>query len=381
MKIRKGETMTRLRTVVIGMGERGRIHLSAFRRLPELFEIVGICDRKKEHLERVKKEFDLPENVFWYDAESMMDQLRPDVMAFATMPHIRLPLVEMASRYKVKGLMFEKPMAVSLEEAAQITRLCEACGIKAVVCQQHKYLRAFLKLKKTLENGEIGNVQKIEASCQPHAAQLGTHYIDYLIWAAGAKAVSITGHVHGSFYLSDSHPSPDFVSMEMILENGIRGHIECGYWAEQHAVHDVGFTYGAAVPEYWMDDRLTVYGDKGYVWASCDGRFAVFSPETAPDIRRENFGIFFGQEQYEAQVRYTEAFARWVTGQQKEHPNDVRLAYHGYEILSAAYISAIERKRVDLPLELPLTYDPVCVLKNKLKPVQYRKWKRMEGTE
>ncbi|MDR1419293.1 MAG: hypothetical protein LBI86_02860 [Treponema sp.] len=57
----------------------------------------------------------------------MMNALKPDIPAFATMPHIRIPLVEPAVKYRVKGLLFEKPMAISLNEAA--------------VCHQHTYLR------------------------------------------------------------------------------------------------------------------------------------------------------------------------------------------------------------------------------------------------
>lgn len=371
--------MQKLRTVVVGMGARGKIHLHGILQNPEIFEIVGICDQKKQCLERAAAQYVLPDEICWEDAEEMLRCLRPDVMAFATMPNVRLSLAELAAKYGVKGLMFEKPMATSLTEAEKIKNLCQANGIKTVVCQQHKYLRSFQRLKEVLDTGEIGEVYRIEASCQPQASQLGTHYIDYILWAAGgARAVSVTGHVHGSFYLEDGHPSPDYVSGGLILENGIRAVLECGYFAEQHAEHDVGFTHGPGTDAYWTDDRLTVYGTRGYAWASCSGAYAVFSPLTSPEIRMGDYGDFFEREQYEAQVHYTKDFGRWMLGQAEGHPCNIAQAYHGYEILEAIYISAIERTRVDLPLELPMPYEPLDILKKELKPVEYRKWKRME---
>ena len=56
------------------------------------------------------------------------------------------------------------------------------------------------------------------------------------------------------------------------------------------------------------------------------------------------------------------------------HPCSLSQAYHGYEILEAMYVSAIERTRVDLPMRLPLEYDALEVLKDKLGPVKYRRF-------
>ena len=40
--------MQKLRTVVVGMGARGKIHLHGILQNSEMFEVVGICDQKKE---------------------------------------------------------------------------------------------------------------------------------------------------------------------------------------------------------------------------------------------------------------------------------------------------------------------------------------------
>ncbi|WP_148411259.1 Gfo/Idh/MocA family protein [Murimonas intestini] len=367
--------MERLTVAVIGMGERGRIHLYGFLKNLEYFHVAGVCDRKEENLEKAVKEYGISKDICYTDARLMLDKVRPDILAFVTMPHIRLPLAELAAEYKVRGLMFEKPMATSLDEADKIRKLCMENGIKTIVCHQHKYVRSFMRLKEAIDSGELGEIHEMKASCQPQASQLGTHYIDYLLWANGGKRVlSVTGHVHGNFYLDDSHPSPDYVMGQMICENGVRMTLECGYFASRHEEHNTEFTHGPAEAAYWTDDRLTVYGTKGYAWASCNGKYAVFSPLTSPDIREGDYHDFFQKEQYDAQVRYTKDFADWMNKVKDGHPCSLSQAYHGYEILEAMYVSAIERTRVDLPMRLPLQYDALEVLKDKLGPVKYRRF-------
>lgn len=365
-----------LSTVIVGMGERGKVHLHGFLENRDMFEVKGICDRRDVHLQESVKQYGISPDICYADAEEMLKTVKPDVMAFVTMPHIRLPLVKLAVKYKVKGLLFEKPMAVSLEEADEIVRLCEAHEIKTIVCHQHKYLNSFLELKKTLDSGELGQITDIRASCQPQASQLGTHYLDYMIWAnEGKQIVSCVGHIHGSFYLEDSHPSPDYVMGQFIFENGVRGLLECGYWAKQTEMYQAGFSHGSGEPAYWTDDRLMVYGSAGYAWASCNGKYAVFSPETSPEIRQGDYQDFFKREQFEAQVRYTKEFGEWMMGKREGHDCDVKLAYHGFEVLEGIYSSALDCTRVDFPLILPRKYEALEECRKRLHRVNYRQWR------
>jgi predicted dehydrogenase len=304
----------------------------------------------------------------------MLAQLRPDVLSFATMPHDRLELVKLAAKYKVKGLMFEKPVSTSLAEAKEILDICNAAGIKAILCHQHKYLRSFLKLKEILDSGELGKIYQIQVQCQQHANQIATHYIDYMIWAnGGAKPVSVVGHTHGTFYLENSHPSPDYILGEVCFANGVRGLVECGYFSPKHLEHDNCFDHGPKAPEYYTDDRLTVYGETGYAWAECNGRWGAFTAATGGKAIGGDFGTFFEQEQFTAQDRYTRDFGLWLDDDSKVHPSNVEAAYMGYQILEAIYVSALEHRRVDLPMPLPLPYDCLDKLNETLPPVPYRR--------
>ena len=55
-------------------------------------------------------------------------------------------------------------------------------------------------LKKRIEDGEIGEITKIHVECQAWFSQLGTHYVDYILWANGGhRAKWVCGHVQVRF--------------------------------------------------------------------------------------------------------------------------------------------------------------------------------------
>jgi predicted dehydrogenase len=365
----------RYKTAIIGLGERGKIHLHGLLKFPAKFEVVGICDRKCENLKESKKLYGIPAEKWYADAGKMMRETNPDILVFATLPHIRLELVELAANYHVKGLLFEKPMAVTLSEAAKIFNICRKNNIKTGVCQQHKYLRSFDQIRGILNSGELGDIQEIRASCKANASQLATHYIDYMLWANGwVQAKAVVGHVHGNFYLNDSHPSPDYIMGQIVFENGVRGLIECGYFSPRHASYELIFTYGRKDPAFWLDDRLTIIGTKGYAWAECSGRYACCTANTMGKIVAGDYRDFFDHEQFYAQERYTEEYGKWLDGQ-GEFYSKIETAYHGFEILEAIYRSALEYNRIDLPLDIPDNDTTMERLMEKLTETDYKMFK------
>ena len=366
--------MSKYTVVQIGLGYRGTAHVNGFLKNPDYFELVGVCDLLEERLQNAGEKFNISSDKFYYDAEKMMSELRPDVMSFTTLPHLRKEFVEMAVKYKVKGLLLEKPMEVTIDDAKYITELCVNNNIKAVVCHQHKYLLPFLKLKEIIDSGELGKVYKIDAACQAWLSQLGTHYMDYILWAnQGVGTVSVIGHVHGKHALRDSHPSSDYTMGEAIMANGVRTNIQCGYFTKRHAEYTVDYGDDEKAPvypiEYWVDDRLTVYGETGYAWAEASGRWGAFTSKTNGKVESGTLVGYDGGE-WEAQERYTKDFGRWLDNDDFVHPCNISQAYHGFEILEAMCLSALDKTRVDLPLNLPMKESVLSRMEKELPEVE-----------
>jgi len=331
--------MRKYRVAQVGAGYRGATHLDGFLRNPDRFELVALCDLDAAKLKRVAAEFGIART--YADANTMLAETQPDVFCFVTQPSVRLAMVELAARHKVRGLAFEKPMATSLHEARAITDLCARHRLKAVVSHQQKYLTSFQKLKGLVDGGDLGQVETLHATCVPWMAQLGTHYMDHTLWVNGGhRARWVVGHVHGRGKLSDSHPSPDFILGEMLFANGVRAYLECGTLSPSHMDKD----------HFWVDDRLTVHGTHGYAWADTDGRWRALTRASRGEIVGEDGDPWGVQEKHRLQPLYLAGLADWLDDDAKVHPCNVEISYHGYEILEGLCLSALDRRRVDLPL-------------------------------
>lgn len=331
--------MNRYKVALLGLGPRGKVHAYGFLDHPGRFELSALCDLNEERLSSAASRFHIP-NAYG-DAERMLSEIRPDVFCFATQPDTRLSLIELAVKHRVKAIAFEKPMATSLHEARAITELCVRNGIKAIVCHQQKYLSSMIRLKEMVEAGDIGQVVKIHASTQPWLSQLGTHFMDYMMWInGGARAEWVTGHAHGLSKLSDSHPSPDYLFGQVQFDNGVRGIIECGYLSLRTMDGD---------DKFWVDNRLTVYGTHGYAWAETDGRWEAFTRSSGGSPIGGHDDPWAVQHRL-IQSPYLEDLADWLDDDAKIHSCNVQTACHGFEILEAMCVSALEHRRVDLPL-------------------------------
>lgn len=325
---------------MLGLGPRGHIHAKGFLDNEDRFELAALCDLNVQRLNEAGQKYGIDH--VYTDANTMLDEVRPDVFCFVTLPELRLSMIELAIRYGVKAVAFEKPMGTSLQEARDIRDLCASGNIKAIVSHQQKYLSSMQRLKAILDAGEIGQIEKIHATTLPWTSQLGTHFMDYMIWANGGKRAQwVVGHVHGKNQLSDSHPSPDYLFGQAYFENGVRGIIECGYLSPIPVEGE---------DKFWVNNRLTVHGTHGYVWAETDGRWGALTRSSQGETIGGQDDIWLVQH-HTIQGPYLRELAEWLDDETKVHSCNVETAYHGYEILEGMILGALDCKRIDLPLE------------------------------
>ena len=238
--------MGKIRVAQAGCGNRGTTHLKGWLAHPERFEVVALCELDEARMRATAAELGL--DVAQYaDADRMLAETRPDLFCFVTRPDVRVAMVELAAKHGVRGLAFEKPMAMTLADARRIFDLCRGAGIKGTVCQQHIYTSSFQQLKRVLDAGDIGRTTEIHATTSGNLSDRGTHYTHYLLWASGfAQPQWVVGHVHGRTQLQDIHPSPDLCLARLELAGGIYGLGE----------------YGGVAPRYDSGDALA--GEPAY---------------------------------------------------------------------------------------------------------------------
>ena len=337
-----------------GLGNRGKVHLLGIKGNSDRLDLTAVCDINGDRLGFISKEFGIEPEKAYTDADKMLAETNPDIFVFVTQPDLRIDMIKLAVKHNIKAAAFEKPMATSIKEAAEITKLCEQNNIKAIVSHQQKYLTSMQKMKSIVDSGEVGDIVQINVSTKAWMSQLGTHFMDYAIWVNnGQRANWVAGHVHGTGKLTDSHPSPDYIMGQVEFANGVRLFLENGYLSKSRMGED----------KFWVDNRLTVYCTKGYAWAETDGAWGACINGRIEGGQ----GKLWGEQEPGLQTPYFADFVNWLDDDSKVHPCNIAVTYHGYEILEALCVSALDNTPVYLPVNPDEMPDIIQRIKTELK--------------
>ncbi len=317
--------------VVAGMGKRGNHHADAFMKNGR-FEIVGLCDIDRARLDAAAKKFGVSETST--DAASLVKKTRPDVFCFCTLPDLRLPLIRAGVEAGARLIAYEKPTALSTNEALDIMHLVREAGVKTVVSHQHRYGAHYKKVKEIVASGALGRVHTVYGTATGWMMHMMTHLIDYIRWFNdNAEAEWVVGQAHGKSKLTDNHPSPDYVAGLIQFSNGVRGIVESGDGAPD-------------VPEveyWWRKCRIGAQGTEGFAEVLTGGGWRA--------VTRDGVLSGPGGMDYEHDMGpYVQEMVDWLDDESKVHPCNGESAYKDLEIMMAICRSAVQRGKVKLPL-------------------------------
>jgi len=326
--------MSKYRVALAGTGSRGSTHLMAFQQNRDRFEVVALADINEKSVNTAGDKYGIEKR--FLDAGEMLAAVKPDVFCFCTQPAIRLEMVELAVEHKVKGLAYEKPIAVDLATAKKMAQLTRDNGTKAIISHQMKYGEHFRNVKRLIDEGQLGTLHTIHATSKGWMGPYMTHLVDYMLHYNGyTPAEWVLGTVHGRDYLTDEHPSPGFIAGLVQFANGVRGIVEAGPMAPHVPGEE----------QFWFDSKIAVYGDKGMATTRIGlGWDAVTS--SVPGVQGEP-GCWNADHD---QPPYIRDFADWLDDDAKVHPCNDQDAYKGFQIMAALCRSVIEGGQVALPL-------------------------------
>ncbi|MGC8863866.1 MAG: hypothetical protein ACP5R5_13975, partial [Armatimonadota bacterium] len=134
--------------------------------------------------------------------------------------------------------------------------------------------------------------------------------------------------------LTDNHPSPDYLAGFIQFANGVRGIIEVGEFAPD--VPEVDY--------WWRKVRFIVQGTEGFAEVHVGGGWRAVTKSRGAEGSEE--GTWDADHE---QVPYIQDIALWLDGV-KHHPCDGEGGFKDQEIMCALMRSAVERRRIDLPL-------------------------------
>ena len=128
-------------------------HLVAYRKSG--FNPVAIASRTPAHAARVAERHGLKV----YDTyQEMLASGTVEVVDIAVPPDTQIDVIRNICKYKqhVRGILAQKPLGVSFDEAKEIVRLCKRAGITLAVNQNMRYDQSIRACKSLLDQGLLG---------------------------------------------------------------------------------------------------------------------------------------------------------------------------------------------------------------------------------
>jgi predicted dehydrogenase len=319
--------------VVVGLGKRGMHHADAFANNGR-FEIAGLCDIDNARLEAAAKKFGGPKT--GTNAREVLKGLKPDVFCFCTLPQLRLDMVRAGVDSGAGLIAFEKPIAMTTNEALEVMKLVREAKVKTVVSHQHRYGEHYKKVKEIIASGAIGRVHTVYGTATGWMMHMLTHLIDYMRWYNdNAEAEWVVGQAAGKEKFSDNHPSPDYVAGLIQFANGVRGIVESGDGAPD--VPEVDY--------WWRKCRIGAQGTEGFAEVLTGGGWRA--------ITKDSGGVISGpgcMDYAHDMPPYIQEIADWLDDPNKVHSCNGESAYKGFEIMMAICRSAVKRGKIKLPL-------------------------------
>jgi predicted dehydrogenase len=146
-----------LRTAVIGLGPIGNRHAQIYRQDP-LAQLVGVCDLKPDRADAAAAKLGVPA---FYDAQKLLDALKPDVVSITTggheygSDHFTPTMQALAAGCHVLG---EKPISNDIAQAEQMVAKAREKGVCYGINLNHRFTPAARLAKKWVTEGRLGHL-------------------------------------------------------------------------------------------------------------------------------------------------------------------------------------------------------------------------------
>lgn len=142
----------RMRVGVVGLGI-GRSHLEAYQSLPDLFEIVAVCDLDAARAEAAAQQFGVPVIAPDFDTLCRRDDL--DVIDVCTPPYLHFAQMQQALATG-HHVVCEKPLVSSLAEVDRLSAVEAASDRRIMPIFQYRFGHGLQKLRRLVEAGVAG---------------------------------------------------------------------------------------------------------------------------------------------------------------------------------------------------------------------------------
>ena len=204
-----------------------------------------------------------------YDSlDGLMADPKVDAVFIASPNHLHAYHVKRAAEAG-KHVLVEKPMAVSVDEAVEMIRICRKCGVKLGVGFHMRHHPKYRKFRQLIQEGNLGHISMAQAD-NVHLTQkregplcewwyepekvgggyaimgMGVHMIDLLQFLLGQPITEVAAITDGQ---TAEKPLEKTGAIVLRFRNGVIGTV----W------------FGCFVPDTWNWNGASVYGIDGRI--------------------------------------------------------------------------------------------------------------------
>jgi predicted dehydrogenase len=140
---------------LVGCGRIAKRHADLLgKKQIEGARLAAVCDIVEKKAVQFATEYGVPH---FTDAERMLAEVKPDVAVVLTESGRHAEHV-IALASKVRTIVVEKPMALTLDDADAMIRACDRAGTRLFVVKQNRFNVPVQKLREALERGRLGKL-------------------------------------------------------------------------------------------------------------------------------------------------------------------------------------------------------------------------------
>lgn len=229
--------MSKIRTLVAGLGNMGRSHALSYHHNDD-FEIVGMVNRSPVELPEVLADYPRFENYL-----ATLDALKPDLASINTYSDSH---AEYAIAALEKGIhvFLEKPIATTVADAKRVVAAAKANGCKLVIGYILRHHPSWIRLIEEARNlggpyvfrlnlnqqssGPTWETHKQLMKSMSPIVDCGVHYVDVMCQITDAKPVRVNGM---GLRLSDeiAEDMYNYGQFQVAFDDGSIGWYEAGW--------------------------------------------------------------------------------------------------------------------------------------------------------
>jgi len=317
----------------VGMISAAHVHAASYASILKeegRFEFVGVWDDDPERGKSFSKEYDV---LFFNNIGDLLKNVDVVIITSENSKHLQHLKMVIGN---VKGVLCEKPLAPTIDDAREMVELAKSYGVKLGVAFPVRFHPVSKRVKEIFESEELGSILVITSSnrgqlppgwfTDPDLAGGGAimdhvvHLVDLFRWFTKKEFKEVL-----TFRGRNIHPELDVEDCAILRLDlsGIPMTLDCSW----------------AMPKshpYWGEVVFRVVFEKGIVEADVFSQNLIFESNEGSEIEWINYGENADREMLLA-------FSDWVEGKEVEFPTGED-GLRATEVVERAYES-LERGR------------------------------------